>query len=132
MKKTHLICITILLVGITEVSAQCRNLCTITITNAKTKQKHNGDYMVEVKTGWTLWTESRQDYFKTKEHLTTIFAIVHTPSGPQVLKAHKGTGPSLVWSGSSPSVNCDVFPWGSFNVVDMEGSKGTIKLKTYK
>lgn len=111
--------------------SQCKTTCSFSITNTKTKQVIRGVYTVEVKTGWDMWVLTRDISYKSSANIPYIFALVYMPNKTAVLKAFKGTGPDLVWSGAAPSVNCDVFPWGGFAVTDISGNKGFIKIASY-
>lgn len=125
MKFKHFVAaIALCLLGV-NASSQCKTTCRVKVTNTKTGEVLNNTYTVEVKTGWDLWILTGDASYKSNSDL--IYALVYMSGRTVVMKAFKGTGPSLIWSGASPSVNCDLFPWGGFSVVDGSGNKGYIK-----
>jgi hypothetical protein len=107
--------------------SQCKLVCSITMTETKTKKVTKYNYLVEVKTGWDVWLYTGQENYKYKQNIDYVFALVHTPQRVIILKAHKATGPDLIWTGAAPSLNCKYFPWAGFAVVDAQGNKGMIK-----
>ncbi|CAM4397994.1 hypothetical protein SAMN06265348_116101 [Pedobacter westerhofensis] len=113
-------------------SQECKSTYNVSIKNSQTKEVLSRTTTVAFKSGWQMWLLTNDASYKTKANLTYIFAVVVLPTRNLVLRAFKGQGADLYWSGASPYANCDaIILLNNFPVTDIDGNKGIIKKASY-
>jgi len=113
-------------------SQECKSTYNVSMTNSQTKEVRSRITTVAFKSGWQMWLLTDDASYKTKANLTYIFAVVVLPTRNLVLRAFKGQGADLYWSGASPYANCDVLIiLNNIPVTDLEGNRGIIKKASY-